>query len=255
MADKLQQAILKLEQLDLRHAVDTNIDFRALTSVTAVYLISMLSVPLTEPATLLMFAVFPILFSSFGPMGYGGLLCRSSVVLPFVILIGIFNPLIDREPMLHIGKLIISRGWVTFFSIMVRGVLSVQAVLLLIYTCGPLGLCRTLQRMGFPIVLTSLIALIYRYMFVLLREAQQLKIAIASRSYGRTSWPLRLWARIVTLLLIRATERSEHIHMAMLARGFDGRLHDRTEHRRLSSRDLRFMILWSVAIIGLRILS
>ena len=254
MADKLQRAIFELEQLELHSTHNCLVDHRALMTVTTVYLFAMLSVAISRLDTLLLFALFPIIFSSHIQMGYGGLFCRSLVVLPFVALIGVFNPLLDRVPMLQLGNMVISRGWITFLSIIVRGLLSAQAVLLLIYTCGITGLCRTLQRMGLPIVLTTLISLIYRYMFVLLREAQRLKTAVAARSYGRTSWPLSLWGRVVALLLIRTTDRSTHIHMAMLARGFDGRLHDIEEKHALTMRDIGFIVFWSASIIVMRII-
>lgn len=45
-----------------------------------------------------------------------------------------------------------------------------------------------------------------------------------ARGYGRRSYPIGLWAETVGQLLLRTLDRAEHIHNAMLARGFTGRI-------------------------------
>jgi len=61
----------------------------------------------------------------------------------------------------------------------------------------------------------------YRYLFVLVDEAQRMKRARASRTFtvrrGR-SW--RTLATVVSQLFIRASERAERIYGAMCARGW-----------------------------------
>ena len=45
-----------------------------------------------------------------------------------------------------------------------------------------------------------------------------------ARSFGRRSYPLKIWGTLVGQLLIRTFDRAEQISRAMLARGFSGRI-------------------------------
>ncbi|MDE6804540.1 MAG: cobalt ECF transporter T component CbiQ, partial [Muribaculaceae bacterium] len=64
----------------------------ALLIVTLVYLGLMLSVAPEALARLLWFALYPIVMAPVVGEQYGRVFVRSLAVLPFVILIGIFNP-------------------------------------------------------------------------------------------------------------------------------------------------------------------
>jgi cobalt/nickel transport system permease protein len=51
-------------------------------------------------------------------------------------MIGIFNPLIDRDILISLEGIDISGGWVSFVSILIRFVLTVGAALTLIAVTG-----------------------------------------------------------------------------------------------------------------------
>lgn len=122
-------------------------DARSKLLVTVVFLVTMLSVPLCRLPELLLFFVFPIVACAMGGLSYGTIFRRSLVVLPFVAFIGVFNLFYDREPVFRIGTLAVTAGWVSFLSIVLRGLLSVQALLVLIGSTGYYGLCRSMQRL------------------------------------------------------------------------------------------------------------
>ena len=132
----------------------------------------MLSVPLCRLPELLLFFVFPIVACAMGGLSYGTIFRRSLVVLPFVVFIGVFNLFYDREPVFRIGTLAVTAGWVSFLSIVLRGLLSVQALLVLIGSTGYYGLCRSMQRLGVPAVFTTQLLFVYRYLFVLIEEGR-----------------------------------------------------------------------------------
>jgi cobalt/nickel transport system permease protein len=73
-------------------------------------------------------------------------------------------------------------------------------------------------------VFTLQLLFLHRYIFVLTGEAQRLSTARSLRSGGRQRVGLTLYAGLLGHLLLRAFERAQRIHLAMLARGFDGRL-------------------------------
>ncbi|MDD3108015.1 MAG: energy-coupling factor transporter transmembrane component T, partial [Alistipes sp.] len=137
MSQKLQYALRELDAMERTAQMPSplhGIDARAKLSVTLLFLLALLSMPLTRLSDLLLFFIYPIVGASRGGLSYALLMRRSLWVLPFVLLIGIFNPLLDRQPAFQIGSWWVSQGWVSFVSIVLRGLLSVQGVLLLVYT-------------------------------------------------------------------------------------------------------------------------
>lgn len=230
-------------------------DPRAKLLVTVVYLVTMLSMPLEAFSGLLLFAVYPILAAPAGGLRYGDLLRRSLAVLPFVALVGVFNLFYYREAAFRIGPVVVTRGGIDFLAILLRGMLSVQALLLLVYTTGYYRICRSLQQMGLPAVFTTQLLFVYRYLYVLAEEALGMTLARDARSFGRRSYPLRLWGTLVGQLLMRTFARAERIGRAMLARGFDGRMPyvgGTQEHWRAA--DTAAVLFTGAAFIAVRVL-
>ena len=258
MKNRLQQVLCELDALERTAQAESplhRLDARAKLLTTAVFLFTMLSVPLSQLSEILFYTLFPLLTAAMGGMRFGPLFRRSLVVLPFVALVGIFNLFYDREPALRIGALVITGGWITFLSILLRGLLAMQALLLLIGTTGFFGLCRGLQRLGLPRLFTVQLLFVYRYFYVLVDEALHLSWAREARSFGRRALPLRVWGTLTGQLLIRTCDRAEQIHRAMLARGFTGRIPDSiatcTQWRRA---DTLFLAGWSTVLMLARLL-
>lgn len=243
----VEKALTQLHEVESRSAATTGLlhtlDPRSKILVTVGYLAAVLSFSLTSLSGILLFAVYPLVGSAMAGLTYSRLLRQSLPALPFIIFIGIFNPLLDHEPMLRAGSLVISRGWIELISIVARGLLSVQAVVLLITTTGFHRVCRGLRALGVPALFTTQLLLVYRYIHVLAEEALSMERARLSRSYGRRSFGLRMWATFIGQLLLRTVARAERIHRAMLARGFNGALHTLTPlHWRTT--DTLFMLSW-----------
>lgn len=217
----LDKAINTLSQMAVasRRSV---IDPRIRLAVTLVYVGVVLSVPTADPARLVWMFVFPIVVSEASGIGYGRVFMRSLWVLPLIALIGIFNPVVDRQTWWVVGDVVVSRGWVSFISIVLRGLLAMQALLVLVMSMGFYDVCRSLQAMGCPAILATQLVMIYRYMGVLLEEARTMHRARESRGFGRRSYPLSMWGTFVGQLLVRSIHRSRRVNAAMESRGFDG---------------------------------
>lgn len=199
-------------------------DPRATTLATLAYVATVLSVAPTSLPSLLLLGVFPIVGSSLAGIAYLTVVRRSLYALPLVLLVGAANPLLKREPMLLVGSVAISSGWVEFVAIGVRGLLSIQMAIVLLVGTGFYRIIRGLRRMGLPTMLASQLLLVYRYVGVLVDEAIDMERARASRSYGRRGFGPRMWGVVAGQLLLRAAERARRVHMAMMARGFMGEM-------------------------------
>ncbi len=230
------------------------LDARAKLIVTVVFLVTMLSVPLTHLSELLLFFVFPLVTAARGGLNYLQLFRRSLIVLPFVALIGVFNLFYDREPVFRIGMLTVTMGWITFLSIILRGLLSVQALLILVYSTGYYRICRSMQRLGVPSIFTTQLLFVYRYIYVLVEESLAMSRARDARSFGRKSYPLKVWGTLIGQLLIRTFDRAELISRAMLARGFTGTIPaDIYARTKWKGRDTLFLVVWSAVLILIRV--
>jgi len=124
-----------------------------------------------------------------------------------------------------------------------RAWISVQAALLLTATTPFPAILRALRALRLPAVLVATLALAYRYLFVLVDEAERLLRARDCRSAqgpngagGTLLWRARVTGRMAGTLLLRAFERSERIYVAMLSRGYDGELRA-TDEQALPRRD------------------
>ena len=249
---ELQKAILTLKSYESpasRASLLSKVDILAFLLVTVGYLVAMLSVSLFQPSKLILFAAYPILMAPLCNLSYSNIFKNSLFFLPFIALIGILNPFYDRRIIMTLGEVAVSAGWISFFSIILRGLLAMQALLILIKISGFPGICQSLQRIGMPKIMTVQLLLLYRFIGVLMDEAHTMHQSMASRGFGRKSYPLKIWSRIVGSLLLRALDRSKRLHDAMLARGFDGTININVQNSwNLSSTC--FVILWfSIFII------
>jgi cobalt/nickel transport system permease protein len=174
-----------------------------------------------EVIPLLPFAFFPVTLAAAGgvPLGYVGR--RLLLVLPFILLVGAFNPLLDTAPSAF-GPFVVRGGWLSLLSILVRSILTVSAALVLVAVTGIHGICAALERLGVPRALVTQLLVLYRYLFVLIDEASRMERARSLRSFGGRGKGIALAGPFLGTLLLRTWSRAERIHLAMLSRGFTG---------------------------------
>lgn len=200
----------------------SDIDPRALLLVAVGYVVTMLSVPVLNLGMLIWFAAYPVVMAPLSHVTYSRVFRKSLVTLPFILLIGVMNPLFDQRVAMTVCGVDVSAGWISFVSIIIRGLLSVQAALLLVYVCGFDGVCRAMGRLGLPSVMVTQLMMVSRYMRTLGEEAITMQRARQARGYGRKNYPVREWGPFIGQLLLRTVERGERVNRAMVARGFDG---------------------------------
>lgn len=247
---KLENAVISLNELSRRTGY--RVSAPAMLVVTLVYLVAVLSIPLYAPQRIVWLAVYPVIQAEMSGIGFARVFKKSLWVLPLIAFIGIFNPFIDTEVAFTVSGIPVNRGWVSFFSILLRGMLAVQAVIILTLSTGFYDMCHAMRKLGCPKILVTQIQFTYRYMMVVTEEALGMDRARKARGFGRKSYPLRMWGRMVGQLLVRSYERATRINRAMQARGFTGVMPE-SSPMRMTSGSWLFLVLWIVAIIALRV--
>lgn len=222
----------------------------AMLAVTLAYLIAVLSVPLHAPQKLIWLAVYPVVQSEISGISYGRLFLKSLWILPIIVLIGIFNPIIDTTPAFTVGRVTVSRGWVSFISLTLRGLLAVQATFLLVLSTGFYDMCHALRHFGCPKILVTQLQFTYRYLVVIAEDACRMDRARKARGFGRKNYPLSMWGRFVGQLLVGSYDRANAIHRAMLSRCFNGTMPSSRSHK-MNIRSWVFIGVWCGVIAAL----
>lgn len=176
-------------------------------------------------------------------LGLGFTLKRSFVALPFALVAvsAIFSP--QGQPLAEwdLGFITLvptDFGLIRFLSILVRSWLSVQMAILLVTTTQFPDLIHAFEHLHFPRVLTTIIAFLYRYLFVLTDEAFRLLRAREARSAGlpgqkgggSLAWRIKTTGNMAGQLFLRSYDRSDRIYNAMLSRGYTGHLRTLNPH-------------------------
>lgn len=223
----------------------------AMLPVTLIYVVGVLSVGLNSPERLIWLGIYPVVTAEMTGIGYGRIFLKSLWLLLLLIPLGIFNPISDHTPAFKIGDVMITQGWIQYISIILRGLLSFQALLLMVDTIGFYHIFAAIRRVGCPKILIQQLLLTYRYILVVMEEAIIMQRARNARGYGRHSYPLGMWGRFVGQLLLRSISRAESIHRAMLSRGFTGVL-PLGNPMKFGKTAIVRLIIWATIIILLR---
>lgn len=153
----------------------------------------------------------------------GFVLRRMAVEVPFV-LFAVFLPFVGPDPRVEVLGLVLSReGLWAAWSILARASLGAGAAVVLAATTEVPDILSGLSRLRVPAVLIAIAGFMIRYLDVLVEEFGRMRTAAAVRGYrARGVRALRTMAGISGAMLIRAYERGERIHAAMLVRGYAG---------------------------------
>ena len=168
------------------------------------------------------------------------------------VMIGIFNPLMDRDILVSLGGIGISGGWVSFMSILMRFVLTVGIALTLIAVTGFNAVCIALDKLGTPRVFVVQLVFLYRYMFVLLDEAARMVRARSLRTFEGGGSGIKAYGPLLGQLLLRTMDRAQRVYLAMCCRGFDGEIRI-LKRLRFGPMEIGFTVGWSALFFLMRV--
>ncbi|MBA3009969.1 MAG: cobalt ECF transporter T component CbiQ [Proteobacteria bacterium] len=224
------------------------IDPRAKLITTLIFICMVVSLGKYEISRMVPFVIYPmaLIISAELPILY--LFKKIAIVAPFAILVGIFNPFFDTQPLVQIGDFSISGGWISFTSILLRFGLTVSAALILICLTGFNGVCMALEKLKVPGPFVVQLMFLYRYLFVLIEEASRMVRARSLRSFDSKGMRFNVFVQLLGQLLLRTLDRAQRIHLAMCCRGFDGHVRlNRTMS--FGYREIQFILFWSLLFV------
>jgi cobalt/nickel transport system permease protein len=155
----------------------------------------------------------------------GWLAKRATIELPFVLLAVTLPFAGHGERVTWLGLSLSVDGLYGAWNIAAKGTLGVLASLLLAGTTTMRDLIGGLDRLRVPPVFTQIATFMLRYLDILVDDARRMRIARLSRGYDpRFLWQVKAFAVSIGALFLRAFERGERVYLAMLSRGYTGRL-------------------------------
>jgi cobalt/nickel transport system permease protein len=227
------------------------LDPRAKVITTLLFIVAVVSFDKYALSAMTPFFIYPIALISLGVLPAGYVLKKVLLVSSFAILVGIFNPLIDRQILMQIGSVGISGGWISFLSILLRFMLTVTAAFILVCLTGFNAVCGALMKFGVPRPFVVQLLFFYRYMFVLTDEAERMARARSLRSFNARPMQLAAFIPMVGHLLLRTLERAERIYRAMCCRGFDGHIRI-IKTMKINLKEVLFVAGWSFLFVFFR---
>ena len=156
-------------------------------------------------------------------VGAAGLLLITAVLsrIPLLFLLkrlAWLSPLILGVALVNALQPAARGSWVTVAA---KSTICLLTVILVSNTTPFSRILRVLKAARVPGLLITTIALMHRYLFVLVEEAERMRRARASRTFTRrrgARW--QTLSTVVGQLFVRASERAERIYDAMCARGW-----------------------------------
>ncbi|MBD2531479.1 cobalt ECF transporter T component CbiQ [Nostoc flagelliforme FACHB-838] len=137
--------------------------------------------------------------------------------------------------------------------ILTRAIASLSCLYFIMLTIPFTELLQVMLRVGFPALLTDLLLLMYRFIFILLNTSTELWTAQQARGgYCNFSIGIKSLALLIGQLLKRTLENYRQVSLSLASRGFNGEFKVWHPHRyRLSKRYAIEAIIGCALLIAL----
>jgi len=182
------------------------------------------------------------------------ILKRLRWVAIFVLMILLILPFtIPGQKIVSMGSLTVTReGILRAVIITVKAFSIVLLIFPMLATMKFVTFIKALDKLEIPSKLVQIIALTYRYIFVLMNEIKRTFRSVEARGFRKKSglYGIRTTAKITGMLLVRSYERSEKVYQAMLSRGYDGKMKT-LKYFKMKRKDweLTFLIVGLAALL------
>ena len=205
---------------------------------TVVFVMAVVSTPREAIWAFATYAVVLGVLARAAHIGVRHMTRRLLLELPFLAF-ALFLPFIGGGERVEVGGVSLSiAGLWGAWNIMVKGSLGVAAAVVLTATTSAPEILQALDRLRLPPILVQITSFMIRYIDVIGADMRRMRIARESRgSSPRWISQARAVGMSAGALFVRSFERGERVHVAMLSRGYAGRL-PHTEYPATERREL-----------------
>ena len=219
--------------------------------LTIFYIVLVVSYPRYDIFGLLGMILYPIVLFMIGEIPFLKCIKRQKAAFFLILAVGIWNPLFDRTVLAEVGTVQITGGMISMLTLMLKGMFSVLVVYLFVVTTSIEKICYAMRLLHIPKVIVTVILLIYRYLTLLLSEAQQMMEAYALRAPKQKGLHYKVWGSLIGQFLLRSIDRASEVYESMCLRGYCGEFEYEKEEK-IQCRDWIYFVFWVVALILLK---
>ncbi|MGM9570519.1 MAG: cobalt ECF transporter T component CbiQ [Phascolarctobacterium sp.] len=221
--------------------------------VTVGYIALLMSWDKYELLPLLCLGIFPLWGLHLGGLSLKSCLWRVRLLLPLLCLVGIANPFFDQHCFV-LGDWQLKAGYISFLTLMLKGLWALLASYLLIATTSIEQLCYALRLLHLPKILVTQFLLTYRYLTLLLEQADTMAQAYALRAPKQKGIHFKVWGSLAGQLLLRSIDRANNLYASMLLRGYQGEYYYGGPVAFWSGRDWCYLVGVAATFIIMRLL-
>ncbi len=135
-------------------------------------------------------------------------------------------------------------------TIFFRSLASIFCVFFLSLTTPITDITNVMRKIKIPMIFVEMFTIIYRFIFVLIETAIQMKLSQECRlgyyGYKRSYYSLGL---LVTNLFIKAYEKHKMLYLSLVSRGYDGDLNVLDKEYSISYRNTAMISLYITVLI------
>lgn len=254
---KIKNAMYEIYELD--ELSERNIQINAIHPlvkllITLIYITCVLWVNKYSLFGLLPMILYPMILFRLSELSVKVCLRKLCIVLPMICLIGIFNPIFDKRMIYQLFGFTITTGMISMITLILKGIYTFMASYLLMAITGIERLCYALKLLPIPDIIVTQILLVYRYITVLMKEANAVFEAYSLRAPNEKGVKYKIWGSLIGQLLFRSIDRAENLYDSMLLRGFHGEFYY-AFRQKFTKYDYIYFLLWLIIIVALRILN
>lgn len=219
--------------------------------ITIGYIFAVVSFQKYDVTGLAGMVIYPIAGFVLSELSFWESVKRLRLVLPLICFLGILNPVFDKKYVFIAGWQI-SAGILSMISLILKGVFSVLASYLLIATTSFDKLCYALRILHVPTVIVTQLMLTYRYITVLLEEADRITQAYSLRAPRQKGIHFKVWSSLTGQFLLRSMERANNVYESMLLRGYKGDYCYMRGKFAIRPQDIVYLLFWMGMIVLFR---
>jgi len=237
----------RIDQLAAGNTVVHRLDSRAKLLATLVFTACVITVAPERITALPVFAVWPVALLILARIPTGFALRQIALAAPFVLVLAVGNLFFSQRSIpIALGPAVwyVDEGLLRCLAILVKFILTILALTALAATTPFDRLLAGLDRLGVPAIFVTQLALVWRYLFLLVNRADHLLGARQSRRLRFLGLRRegRVAAGMIGSLLLGGIDTAGRVAMAMHARGFDGHM-PTARPLRFARRDALFVAI------------
>lgn len=220
---------------------------------TIIYISLVVSIDKYNIGKLIGMSIYPIFLLITFDISLKDTLRKLKIVLPLLLFMGIFNPIFDNKILITINGIKISQGVISMITLMMKGILTVLGSYLLVATTTIDKICYSMDKIHIPNIFIAEVLFIYRYVTVLLKEANKITEAYSLRAPNEKGIKYKVWGSLLGQLLLRSIDKAESIYESMCLRGYSGKFYY-SNIIKFNRKDYIYFIIWLIVILTMRFL-